>query len=132
MAETPKRMKGMGRVAFIAARDEIAAELAAGWPVKAIYQRRAAQLGIGYPQFTRYVAKLIRPPGKMLVSEPPSVPPAPSAAPNNHQRFSATNEGSKPDAGHEPAARPTFSHHGIVQEGEVERLLGPGYLPKRR
>ena len=49
----PKRMKGTGRVAFMAQRAAITAELEAGWPLKAIYESRRERLGISYAQFTR-------------------------------------------------------------------------------
>ena len=56
----PKRMKGVGRVAFIAQLADITADLEAGWPVKAVYQKRADKLGISYAQFARYVDQIVR------------------------------------------------------------------------
>ena len=41
MAQPSKRMKGTGRVTFIAHRDTITAELNAGWPMKAVYEKLA-------------------------------------------------------------------------------------------
>jgi hypothetical protein len=54
MVTAAKRMKGSGRIAFLAQKNEIAAELKAGWPLKASYLARADKLGISYQQFTRY------------------------------------------------------------------------------
>ena len=53
-------MKGVARVAFLAYRAEIQAELEAGWPIKAVYERRAEKLGMSYQQFHRYVTAIIR------------------------------------------------------------------------
>ena len=41
-------MKGMGRVAFLAQLDQIKAELDAGWPIKAVFQKRADKLAMSY------------------------------------------------------------------------------------
>lgn len=131
MAEAPKRMKGVGRVAFLAHRIEIAAELEAGWPIKAIYQRRADKLGMSYQQFARYVDAFMRAEKRSATPETAAAAPKPAPAiPVN--AAPAPTEGSVPHARHEPAARRTFQHHGVVQEGEPEQLLGPGFLPKRR
>jgi hypothetical protein len=40
-----QRMKGVGRVAFIAHIADITAELDAGWPIKAAYENRKERLG---------------------------------------------------------------------------------------
>jgi len=56
----PNKMKGSGRIAFIAHQHEITSELEAGWPIKASYLARAEALGISYQQFSRYVDALIR------------------------------------------------------------------------
>ena len=59
--ETRKRR---GRIAFIALRETIRTEIEQGWPLTAIYEKHAGQLGIGYSQFTRYVGVHIRGAGK--------------------------------------------------------------------
>lgn len=135
MAELSKRMKGMGRVTFIAHRDKIAAELAAGWPMKAVHEKLADKLGISYPQFARYVYALVRPPGQSAANRPlskaRSTEPQPSALiPSPKPLPQQNQEGQLAHARHQPAARPTFTHHGIVQEGEAERLLGPSFIRK--
>ena len=48
-----KRMKGVGRVAFMARLDDITADLEAGWPIKAVYQKCSDKLGMSYAQFAR-------------------------------------------------------------------------------
>jgi hypothetical protein len=147
MAEALKRMKGSGRIAFIAQQNEIASELKAGWPIKASYLARIDKLGMSYQQFARYVDALIRTPDQRSRRRAPLTTAAtghalsPSPLPPKPTPPVTTVTGASPspsaaeeptDARHEPVARPTFRHHGIVQEGEPEQLFGPGYLPKRR
>ncbi|EEJ6365847.1 TraK family protein [Escherichia coli] len=55
-----RHYRGAGRVAFLARLDDIRKLLDAGHPLRAIYKDFADHLGIGYPQFTRYVGKYIR------------------------------------------------------------------------
>ena len=57
---TSKPMRGMARVAFLAHLDAIRTELTQGFPLKAIYQKHQAKLGMSYTQFTRYCAQLPR------------------------------------------------------------------------
>jgi hypothetical protein len=112
----PKRMKGVARVAFLAHRAEIEAELEAGWPIKAVYEKRADKLGMSYQQFHRYVTAIIR--GQSPTrSEPPATPtPAPAPA--------TTAPENKPDVG-QPSARPrTFEFDGNPKPDDRERLLG--------
>ncbi len=73
-----KRIKGIGRVAFIAHLADITADLDAGWPVKAVYQRQAGNLGISYVQYTRYVGRIVR---QGDHSRAPARGPTPSAPP---------------------------------------------------
>lgn len=54
----PKR--GLGRVAFLAHADKFRELLVAGHPMQAIYDDYRKELGIGYPQFTRYVRKYLK------------------------------------------------------------------------
>lgn len=61
MADEPKKVyRGAGRAAFLAHVDTFRELLDAGHPMRAIYDDHAERLGIGYPQFTRYVSKFIR------------------------------------------------------------------------
>lgn len=63
MPKTPgekKRLKGAGRVAFLARIDEVRKEVAEGWPLVAIFDRHKGQLGgLSYSQFTRYVQRYV-------------------------------------------------------------------------
>ena len=56
---TGNKSRGHGRIAFIAHREKFKAQLEAGYPMRAIYDENKVELGIGYPQFTRYVARFI-------------------------------------------------------------------------
>lgn len=52
--------RGLGRAAFLARRDDFQRLLDGGHPMRAIYEDNKDALGIGYPQFTRYVSRYIR------------------------------------------------------------------------
>lgn len=54
----PKR--GLGRVAFLAHADKIRELIVAGYSLQSIYDDHQKALGIGYPQFTRYVRKYLK------------------------------------------------------------------------
>src|ERR1700728_4837320 len=73
----PKRMKGIGRVAFMAQLADITADLDAGWPVKAVYQKWAGNLGMSYVQFTRYVDRIVRQGDRSRAPARGATPPAP-------------------------------------------------------
>ena len=130
MVAAAKRMKGSGRIAFLAQKNEIASELQAGWPVKASYLARADKLGISYQQFTRYVDTFIPADQRFMprprrtraatgsvsgpfVSDPASPLPIPPAIeePSIHAR-------------HEPRPR-TFVYDGNPREDDKARLIGP-------
>jgi hypothetical protein len=53
------RVRGAGRVGFLALRTTIAAELAAGWPMAEVFRRHQAELGIKVGQFRAYVKRYI-------------------------------------------------------------------------
>lgn len=125
MSEPPdqKRMRGVGRVTFLAHLAEITAELDAGWPLKVVYQNRSGRLGISYTQFTRYVDRIVRhaartpAPARPSLSLPPPMTrsvPQPSAGP-------VASEGSN-HAGHRPAR--TFNHDPLEGPDDRRRLLG--------
>ena len=123
---------GTGRVAFVALLDTIRSQIGQGLPLTTIYDRHKTALGISYSGFCKLVARyaddakpLKRHPAA-VVANTLSPAPAPPVRPTP-----ATAE-AQPHARHEPAPRPDFKHHGIVQEGEPEQLFGPGFLPKRR
>ena len=61
MTTAPKHMlRGGGRVAFLARKDEIRQRIDAGYPLFAIFKEHESEMNISYSQFTRYVAKFIR------------------------------------------------------------------------
>lgn len=53
------RRRGMARVVFLANEEKFRSLIEAGYPLLAIYQDHADALGIGYPQFTRYVNRYL-------------------------------------------------------------------------
>ena len=140
--KTSRKGWGAARVAFVARLETIKAEIRQCHPLTTIYDRHRAVLGISYPSFCRLVTRYAgdarlnsRPasrheeaPNPAPRASPPlaaaTLTPPPPAVP-------ASTEGSSADVRSQSPARPTFHHHGIVQEGEVERLFGPGYFPKR-
>jgi hypothetical protein len=112
-----KRMKGMGRVVFIAHLDAIRAELDAGWPIKAVFQKRADKLAISYAQFARYVDKIVRGNARGRAAPPEQSP----------------NRGQPPADPLQPPRRKTdpFHHSPVAREGEIDDLLGPNFLKRR-
>lgn len=62
MPKTPggKRLKGAGRVSFLARIEQVRSEVNEGWPLVAIFDRHKADLGVlSYSQFTRYVKRYV-------------------------------------------------------------------------
>lgn len=54
-----QREKTAGRVAFLARREVILAELAKGWSISAVYRQFAPHLPIGLRQFQIYVQRYL-------------------------------------------------------------------------
>ena len=123
---------GKGRIAFVALLDTVRHEIGQGLPLTTIYGRHKAALGIGYSGFCKLVsryaddARPLRSSPAAASASAPCPPPVPPASPVPSMMDTPAH------ARHEPAARPGFKHHGIVQEGEPEQLFGPGFFPKRR
>ena len=131
MGESPpeKRMKGVARVAFLAHRTEIQVELDAGWPIKAVYDRRAEKLGMSYQQFHRYVTAIIR--GGQPAA-PHIAPPArhrPATQPTRFAPPSASNHQGSANAG-QPSGRRKFKHDPSEKPDDFERLIGPDWDKK--
>ena len=132
MVTVPKRMRGSGRIAFLAQRNEIAAELEAGWPVKASYLARADRLAISYQQFNRYVNAFIPADQRFI---PPTQPvradagggplPSPVSEPAPPQPTLQNIEDLPVHARHKPRPR-TFVYDGNPREDDKTRLIGPG------
>jgi hypothetical protein len=121
---------GTGRIAFVALRDTIRAEIGQGLLLTTIFDRHKAALGVSYSAFCKLVARYADDAKPLrhrqtVVDQPRSPDPTPPARPVPPIAEAQTH------ARHEPAGRPDFKHHGIVQEGEPEQLFGPGFLPKR-
>jgi hypothetical protein len=81
------RVRGAGRVGFLALRQIIATELAAGWPMAEVFRRHEAELGIQIGQFRTYVKRYIAPEarwtGDAAAAVPDSVALAPKATPGS-------------------------------------------------
>lgn len=87
-----KKPLGTGRVAFLARKDKIEADLVAGWPVAEVYRRHQKDVPIGQSQFERYVQRFIvngeAPPivakaqraGRQIGQKPKTAAPVPPAA----------------------------------------------------
>lgn len=56
-----ERVLSAGRVAFLALRDTITAELAQGWSIVAVFKRHEKRLGISISQFRSYVRRYVAP-----------------------------------------------------------------------
>lgn len=98
----PRRAGPAGRVAFLARKAEISADLESGMWLRAIYEKHQASLPFKYAQFCKLVAKHIR--------KPPATQQAPAEAPANH----AAPLPIAPSAPAKPAeqsARPRFTHN---------------------
>lgn len=104
MTDTPKtERRGLGRAAFLARLDDFQRLLDGGHPMRAIYEDNKDALGIGYPQFTRYVSRYIRKADHDRHQREPRSGPAASSAP-------AGRESS-------PAAQPKPSGHPAIKPG---------------
>jgi len=91
-AAPKQHRKGDGRVAFLARADLFRTLVDAGHPQRSIYDDHAADLGISYSQFNRYVGKYLL--GKATDHEHQKDPsPAPSAG-SIQQQPGGTDSGS--------------------------------------
>lgn len=83
---TARRQLTAGRVAFLARREAIMAELEKGWSISAVYRQFAPHLPLGLRQFQiyvrRYLVEKVMPPFVPPSSVRPVVPlpPAPPAS----------------------------------------------------
>jgi hypothetical protein len=80
---------GAGRIALFARLDAITSDLAAGWPITAIYKRHMAGLGISYSGFCKLVrrhANEVRPEHR----EPPPFSDTNSSVPNRSEAIAPT------------------------------------------
>ncbi len=124
----PKRMKGTARVAFIAHRAAIEAELDAGWPIKAVYQRRADKLGMSYQQFARYVGSIIREGRRSALPAIPAPQSKLATAPAGKPSPPSSDPVKESHARHEPT---TFTFDGSPRADDEARLIdGTARKPK--
>ena len=128
----PKPSWGASRTAFVSLLDTIRAEIGQGLLLATIHDRHKSALGISYSGFCKLVARYADDAKPLKARPAGAVPKAPSPAPVQPASPIPAKAEMRPHARHEPAGRPDFKHHGIVQEGEPEQLFGPGFLPKRR
>ena len=138
--QSPRKVWGIGRIAILARLETITEELRQGLSLTMIYDRHQAALGVSYRAFCKLVRRYageVRPAVRRQRPDEAPSPPSPppilvAAAPPLPTPIAPTpSTGGPAHARPDLAGRPTFHHHGIVQEGEVERLFGPGYFPKR-
>jgi Family of unknown function (DUF5338) len=123
MNESPdqKRMRGIGRVTFLAHLAEITAELDAGWPLKVVYENRSGRLGISYTQFTRYVDRIVRRGARTAAQARSSRPPPMPRSASELSVGPIASEGTS-HAGHRSAR--TFNHDPLEGPDDRRRLLG--------
>src|ERR1700730_10697852 len=126
---------GAGRIALFAWLDSITSDLAAGWPMTAIYKRHMAGLGISYSGF----CKLVRRHATEARPEHPE-PALPlrhtSSAPPNRSEAVAptvpatlvTPQDRPPSHAADEQSRGTFRYGPIAKEGELDRLFGSGFF----
>lgn len=83
---TARRQLTAGRVAFLARRDAIMAELEKGWSISAVYRQFAPHLPLGLRQFQiyvrRYLVEKVMPPFVPLSRGQPVVPPSSAPPPS--------------------------------------------------
>ncbi len=110
-----------GRIAFIACRDDIRAEIERGATMIAVYDLFAPRLGFSYVQFTRYVNADIH--GK------PPKPRGTLKAPATERGWTDTAAGSWPPERH--GSTPAPSSPGAEKPTPSgPRTLGPRKLPE--
>ena len=124
MTENTKKVhRGAGRVAFLARLADFQRLLDAGHPMRAIYDDHREQLGIGYPQFTKYVGRYVRKSdhdrhqtrggdGEAVAPQVPSPAPASSAGPV--QQSTAAGAASPGNASGEQPAKSAAKGGGFV------------------
>ena len=130
---------GVGRIAFFARLDAITADLAAGWPMTAIFQRHKAVLGISYSGFCKLVRRHANDawPGRRQPAEPSS--DASPAAPNRSDALAppappptATPQDGPPSHAAPEQPRGSFRYSPHPREGEIDQLFGPGFFAGKK
>jgi hypothetical protein len=129
---------GAGRIALFARLDAITSDLAAGWPMTAIYKRHMAGLGISYSGFCKLVrrhANEARPEHR----EPPPLSDTNSSVPNRSEAVAptvpatlVTPQDRPPSHAAVEQPRGTFRYSPIAKEGEIDRLFGSGFFAGKK
>ena len=129
---------GAGRIALFARLDAITSDLAAGWPMTAIYKRHMAGLGISYSGFCKLVrrhANEARPEHR----EPPPLSDTNSSVPNRSEAVAptlpatpVTPQDRPPSHAADEQPRGTFRYSPIPKEGEIDRLFGSGFFAGKK
>jgi len=117
-------MKGISRVTFMTLLAEIAAELDAGRPLKAVYENHQGRLGISYRQFGRYVDELIRGDGRDQASSPPPAGTSPPRLAQLEPTVAAGISATRPAGQAAPPTPRSFNHDPVERPGDRRRLLG--------
>jgi hypothetical protein len=129
---------GVGRIALFARLDAITADLAAGWPMTAIYKRHMAGLDISYSGFRKLVRRHANDarPGRGHQA-PPSSDTSP-VVPNRTDTLAratslpATPQDRPPSHAADEQPRGTFRYSPIPKEGEIDRLFGSGFFTGKK
>jgi hypothetical protein len=136
----PRAPWGVGRIALFARLDAIVAELAAGWPMTAVYRRHMAALGISYSGFCKLVRRHAgdsRPGRRHPVGQHSDVSSAEANRPNAVAPSSSTPFTAMPQDGQlshaaDEQPRGTFRYSPIAKEGEVDQLFGSGFFAGKK
>lgn len=128
MAKTPgkRRLKGEGRVGFLARVEEIRTLIDQGYPLLSIYERHKDGLTITYSQFTRYVAKFItrkEAHGQAESAGGTQAPGPKPSAPAGQQPAGAKPAGPGPAAAGTPAPSRTGFKHDAAGAKERDDLI---------
>jgi hypothetical protein len=136
--ETARAPWGVGRIALFARLDAITSDLAAGWPMTAIYKRHMTGLGISYSAFRKLVrrhANDVRPGHR----EPaPTSSEKIRAALNRSDTLAPTTalpstpQDGPPSHAADEQHRGTFRYSPIAKEGEIDQLFGSGFFARRK
>jgi hypothetical protein len=129
---------GVGRIALFARLDAITAELAAGWPMTAIYKRHMAPLGISYSGFRKLVRRHADDAGPGGRHSAPPSRDSSRAPPNRSDGLApalalpATPKDGPPTDAADEQPRATFRYSPIAKKGEIDQLFGSGFFAGKK
>jgi hypothetical protein len=123
----------VGRIALFARLDAITADLAAGWPMTAIYKRHMAGLDISYSGFRKLVRRHANDARQgRREAAPPSSNTSPTAPNRSDGLAPATALPATPSHAADEQPRGTFRYSPIANEGEIDRLFGSGFFAGKK